>query len=89
MVPMWYEGEANHSIALGSTTLPGVSAGKHKQREGTTHDLALLYMVFCFGAMTDTALPPPPDNPVSSRFYQLTKVALTLDPNAPPGESSF
>ena len=51
----------------------------------TSHDLALLFMLFCFGSLTDMNLPAPPDNPLSDRFYQLAKCALTLDPNAPAG----
>jgi hypothetical protein len=31
-------------------------------------------------------LPAPPDNPLSDKFYQLSKAALTLDPNASPGK---
>ena len=85
IIPMWYQDELNAGSIPGSTTLPGVSAGKQKQREGTSHDLALLFMVFCFGALTDTNLAAPPDNPIADRFYQLVKVALILDPNALPG----
>ncbi len=83
---MWYEEEIASDRGPGSNSLPGVSAGKQKERTGTSHDLALLFMIFCFGSLTDMNLPAPPDNPLSDKFYQLSKVALTLDPNASPGK---
>lgn len=44
----------------------------------TTHDLALLFVIFCFGAATDDALPPPPGNADAERFYALARAALAL-----------
>ncbi|KAI0260057.1 hypothetical protein BC834DRAFT_1013816 [Gloeopeniophorella convolvens] len=46
----------------------------------TAHDLALLFVVFCFGALTDDALPPAPANADSERFHILTRAALALVP---------
>lgn len=46
-------------------------------------------MIFCFGSLTDVDLPSPPDNIPAERFYQLTKVSLTLDPQAGAGEFCF
>ncbi|KAF5348854.1 hypothetical protein D9756_009706 [Leucocoprinus leucothites] len=54
------------------------SSTKHQTR--TAHDLALLFMIFCFGALTDINLPPAPENTVSEEFFQLTKAALVLEP---------
>ncbi|KAI0251590.1 fungal-specific transcription factor domain-containing protein, partial [Lactifluus subvellereus] len=44
----------------------------------TTHDLALLFVIFCLGAVTDDALPPPPGNADADRFYALARAALAL-----------
>ncbi|KAK7062843.1 deoxycytidyl transferase [Paramarasmius palmivorus] len=46
---------------------------------GSAHDLALLFVIFCFGALTDMNLPAAPDNHVAEHYYDLTKIALTLD----------
>ncbi|KAJ3882231.1 fungal-specific transcription factor domain-containing protein [Lentinula edodes] len=51
----------------------------HNARTGGAHDLALLFMVFCFGALTDVNLPAAPDNMQSERYYDLTKVGLNLE----------
>lgn len=51
----------------------------HNGRTGGAHDLALLFMVFCFGALTDVNLPAAPDNMQSERYYDLTKVGLNLE----------
>lgn len=48
--------------------------------EASAHDLALLFVVFCFGALTDPALPPAPNNAEASTYYQLTRAALNLEP---------
>lgn len=71
-----------------SITVPS-TPGQHKlshPRTGNSHDLALLFAIFCFGSITDMNLPSPPDNIPAERFYQLTKVSLSLDPQAGPGE---
>jgi hypothetical protein len=44
------------------------------------HEAALLFIILCFGALTDTSLPAAPDNPVADHYYHLTKAALTLEP---------
>ena len=46
----------------------------------TSHDLALIFVVFCFGALTDPAMPPAPHNEEATRYYQLTRAALSLEP---------
>ena len=48
--------------------------------KGGAHDLALLFVIFCFGALTDMELPAAPDNVEAEQFYQLTKASLTLEP---------
>lgn len=72
----------NTSLSPSITT----STGQSHPRVGNSHDLALLFMIFCFGSLTDVNLPSPPDNIPAEKFYQLTKVSLTLDPQAGAGE---
>ncbi|KAF7439934.1 hypothetical protein PC9H_000271 [Pleurotus ostreatus] len=48
--------------------------------KGTAHDLALLFVIFCFGALTDNELPPAPDNPIAHQYFQLTRAALSMEP---------
>ncbi|KAF8153104.1 fungal-specific transcription factor domain-containing protein [Crassisporium funariophilum] len=91
LLPLWYEEAATVastppsrngavSIASGSPSLAGGALGDNPNRAGTSHDLALLFVLFCFGSLTDTNLLSPPDNAHAERFYQLTKASLTLDP---------
>lgn len=79
----------NTSLSPSITTTSTGTSGQLQPRIGNSHDLALLFMIFCFGSLTDVNLPSPPDNIPAERFYQLTKVSLTLDPQAGPGEFSF
>lgn len=65
---------------------PGQQHIPSHPRTGNSHDLALLFVIFCFGSLTDTNLPSPPDNIPAEKFYQLTKVSLSLDPQAGAGE---
>ncbi|KAI0074277.1 hypothetical protein K474DRAFT_1601776 [Panus rudis PR-1116 ss-1] len=48
--------------------------------KATAHDLALIFVIFCFGALTDPLLPPAPHNTESSRYYEITRAALNLEP---------
>ncbi|KAJ7777955.1 fungal-specific transcription factor domain-containing protein [Mycena maculata] len=81
ILPLWYPDAA----ARGGSPPP----------LGTAHDLALLYVIFCFGALGDTALPFPTSHGTGAAddlqtniggpydaeyFYRLTKAALTLEP---------
>ncbi|KAI0783269.1 fungal-specific transcription factor domain-containing protein [Abortiporus biennis] len=57
---------------------PGsTSASSHT---ASAHDLGLIFVVFCFGALTDPDLPAAPHNMEASRYYQLTRAALALEP---------
>ncbi|KAJ2915729.1 hypothetical protein MD484_g4662, partial [Candolleomyces efflorescens] len=58
--------------------------------KGNAHDLALLFVLFCFGSLTDMAMPPAPDNPEAEHYYQLTKACLTIEPvlERPPSVST-
>lgn len=81
---------SNASSPSTTSTAPGQTQSQHSQpRTGNSHDLALLFMIFCFGSLTDTNLPSPPDNIPAERFYQLTKVSLSLDSQASAGEFLF
>ena len=74
----------NTSLSPSITTTSIGTSGQI--RVGNSHDLAILFMLFCFGSLTDVNLPSPPDNIPAERFYQLTKASLTLDPQAGAGE---
>lgn len=85
IVPLWYPDAAGSPPpGLGEGALPA---------QGGAHDLALLFIILCFGAMTDTSLPFPSQQqqqdegggggggPADSEYYyQLTKAALTVEP---------
>lgn len=78
----------DNSPSRNTSLSPSISTGTSGQthpRIGNSHDLALLFMIYCFGSLTDVNLPSPPDNISAERFYQLTKVSLTLDPQAGAG----
>lgn len=81
ILPLWYN-EAPKPLASSAsppeTTVNPVNLGP--PIKGGAHELALLFVIFCFGALTDMALPPAPDNPEAEQYYQLTKAALTLEP---------
>jgi hypothetical protein len=79
----------NASLSPSITTTSTGTSGQAHPRVGNSHDLALLFMIFCFGSLTDVNLPSPPDNVPAERFYQLTKVSLTLDPQAGAGEFRY
>jgi hypothetical protein len=82
MLPTWYPEAARPypsgvpvPIPSGPGSGPGIENGP-----GSAHELALLFIVFAFGAMIDISLPPLPDNPDAERYYQLTCMALALEP---------
>lgn len=78
----------NTSLSPSLTTTSTSTSGQ-QPRSGNSHDLALLFMIFCFGSLTDVDLPSPPDNIPAERYYQITKVSLTLDPQAGASEFVF
>lgn len=89
ILPLWYDEAPKPPPTLSSaltssssTTNGGTSLNAHTNTapNQTPHDLALLFIILCYGALTDTALPAPPDNPESDTYYQLTKAALALAP---------
>ncbi|KAF4603107.1 hypothetical protein EYR38_003512 [Pleurotus pulmonarius] len=88
ILPLWYSEAAcmvpnasfhphnqSHMRNAGQLATASVQTSK-----GTAHDLALLFVIFCFGALTDNELPPAPDNPIAHQYFQLTRAALSMEP---------
>ncbi|KAK0220929.1 hypothetical protein EDD85DRAFT_983666 [Armillaria nabsnona] len=75
LIPLWYQDGARRP-----TNSSPPSATSAPVTKGGAHDLALLFIIFCFGALTDMNLPPAPDNPVCEQYYDLTKAALSIEP---------
>lgn len=92
LLPMWYKEAPrplNPSTPGGlpnsaASPTPSASSNGHGDRygpsspvtKGNAHDLALLFMILCYGSLTDMAMPPAPDNPEAENYYQLAKVCL-------------
>lgn len=83
MFPAFYEEAAEEvraRAALGASSeafnlpIPG------KSTLASSHELALMLVVFCYGALTDPNLPAAPHNAEAERYYQLTRAALSLEP---------
>lgn len=79
ILPLWYPEAANHT-SPGYTQLASSSSVTATPTRGGAHELALLFVIFCFGALTDMNLPAAPDNDLAEKYYTLTKAALTLEP---------
>ena len=60
--------------------LPRKTDFKKISETASPHDLALLFVLFCFGALTDPVLPAAPHNFEASQYFELTKAALNLVP---------
>ncbi|OJT03642.1 hypothetical protein TRAPUB_5670 [Trametes pubescens] len=67
-------GKGPLGASSGAFNLPGTST------QPSSHDMALMLVVFCFGALTDPSLPPAPNNEEAATYYQLTRAALSLEP---------
>ena len=63
-------------MADGTSPSDSINGGKHL---GGAHDLALLFIIFCYGALTDISMPAAPDNTLAEQYYDLSKVALSLE----------
>lgn len=86
VLPLWYQeapkptsGSTSPSQSLVSPLSSEISPPNVSPAKGGAHELALLFVIFCFGALTDISLPPAPDNPDANQYFQLTKAALTLE----------
>ncbi|EIW79658.1 hypothetical protein CONPUDRAFT_144866 [Coniophora puteana RWD-64-598 SS2] len=84
LLPAWYP-EARKSSS--PNPLPGTSTPSSSNGEARgPHELALLFVVFCFGAMTDEALPAAPANEEADKYHVYARAALGLGPvlDGPP-----
>ncbi|RXW22261.1 hypothetical protein EST38_g3612 [Candolleomyces aberdarensis] len=105
LLPAWYR-EAPRPAnpptpgglpASAASPSPSISSSGHSDgpsspiSKGNAHDLALLFVIFCFGSLTDMAMPPAPDNTEAEHYYQLTKACLTIEPvlERPPSVSTI
>ncbi|KAH9834766.1 fungal-specific transcription factor domain-containing protein [Rhodofomes roseus] len=79
ILPLFYD-EAAESGALSNTAAAFALERQGGGSSGSSHDLALLFVIFCFGALTDADLPAAPNNPEAERYIQLTRAALNLEP---------
>ncbi|KAJ6591211.1 fungal-specific transcription factor domain-containing protein [Mycena vulgaris] len=86
VLPLWFPEDTTRPMSRDASPPP----------LGTAHDLALIYVIFCFGALGDTALPFPMTHNSgvaedllqenaggphdAEYYYRLTKAALTLEP---------
>ncbi|KAL1754344.1 fungal-specific transcription factor domain-containing protein [Schizophyllum commune] len=83
IIPLWYpESDASNNASTTShfpstPVSPGPGAPNPKENP---HELAVAFMVLCFGALTDLDLPPAPDNQDAEQFYSLSKAAIGLEP---------
>lgn len=78
-VPQQPTASSSLSSNVAAFDLPESSANASKKAY-TPHDLALLFVVFCFGALTDPILPPAPHNVEAEQYFQLTRAAMNVDP---------
>ncbi|KIP07741.1 hypothetical protein PHLGIDRAFT_127425 [Phlebiopsis gigantea 11061_1 CR5-6] len=69
------DGSPQPTLPVSSSAFTCSSTGK-----ATAHELALLFVVFCFGSLTDPGLRAAPDNAEAAQFYQLTRAAMNLEP---------
>ncbi|PFH53475.1 hypothetical protein AMATHDRAFT_73300 [Amanita thiersii Skay4041] len=72
-LPLWYDEAPRFLSERSPTSTP-------PQYVRTPHELALLFMIFCFGALTDLSQSIISENSEPEQFYQLTKAALSLEP---------
>jgi hypothetical protein len=81
ILPLWYPEAPRSAISANlSRTHETSDSGPPVTPSKGAHDLALLFIIFCFGAYTDISLPPAPDNPDSELYFQLTRATLALEP---------
>lgn len=82
--PLFYEEAAEEARARLTGGFVGSAEGFNlpipSVTHASSHELALMLVVFCFGALTDATLPPAPHNLEAEKYYQLTKAALSLEP---------
>ncbi|KAG1721461.1 hypothetical protein EDB19DRAFT_1898323 [Suillus lakei] len=90
-LPLWYA-EASDLIYPGSVVPPVTSGNEANDALSKgPHELALVFVIFCFGALTDHKLPPAPDNEEADMYFKLTRAALNLEPvlDRPPSVATI
>ncbi|KAG1737552.1 fungal-specific transcription factor domain-containing protein [Suillus paluster] len=90
-LPLWYA-EAADLIYPGSVAPPVTSENEANDALSKgPHELALMFVIFCFGALTDHRLPPAPDNEEADMYFKLTRAALNLEPvlDRPPSVATI
>ncbi|EED78793.1 predicted protein [Postia placenta Mad-698-R] len=92
VLPLFYAEAVEYRAHAGASGSGSIEAGAQlsssaaafdlqpARTPGTAHDLALLFVTFCFGALTDVELPPAPHNSEAEQYFQLTRVALNAEP---------
>lgn len=69
----------NLRSASSSSSATGAQS-KYQDTLPSSHDLALLFTLFTFGALTDSSLLPAPHNAEASIYASLARAALNLEP---------
>ncbi|KAJ8597723.1 hypothetical protein M405DRAFT_836258 [Rhizopogon salebrosus TDB-379] len=90
-LPLWYA-EAVDLIYPGSVAPTVISENEANEVPSKgPHELALMFVIFCFGALTDHRLPPAPDNEEADMYFKLTRAALNLEPvlDRPPSVATI
>lgn len=89
ILPTWYPAVGG-ACALTPAVSRAGSSDIDLSAERGAHELALLFIVLCFGCFTDTALQALPENADAERYYRLACAALTLEPmlHRPPSVST-
>ncbi|OSX55866.1 hypothetical protein POSPLADRAFT_1098848, partial [Postia placenta MAD-698-R-SB12] len=92
VLPLFYAEAVEYRAHAGASGSGSIEAGAQlsssaaafdlqpARTPGTAHDLALLFVTFCFGALTDVELPPAPHNSEAEQYFQLTRAALNAEP---------
>ncbi|KAI0752488.1 fungal-specific transcription factor domain-containing protein [Daedaleopsis nitida] len=82
--PLFYEEAAEEARTRVASGLVGSAEAFNlpipSSTHASSHELGLMLVVFCFGALTDPTLPSAPHNTEAERYYQLTRAALSLEP---------
>ncbi|KAG0703549.1 fungal-specific transcription factor domain-containing protein [Suillus ampliporus] len=90
-LPLWYAEAADLNYP-GSVAPPVTSENEANDALSKgPHELALMFVIFCFGALTDHRLPPAPDNEEADMYFKLTRAALNLEPvlDRPPSVATI
>ncbi|RXW22701.1 hypothetical protein EST38_g3131 [Candolleomyces aberdarensis] len=91
LLPAWYREAPRPANSSTRGGFPSSAASSSPISKGNAHDLALLFVIFCFGSLTDMAMPPTADNSEAEHYYQLTKACLAIEPvlETPPSVSTI